>query len=164
MTNSAGLSDQELEGMRTSKGTFVARQQDMRISCIESRIALWVQQPVTEGESMNILHYEVGKEYKAHHDYFDPAIERNQEILSRGGQRVGTVLMYLSDVEQGGETTFPRLKLGVCPKQGTALYFRNCSVGEELDKDSLHASRPVKVGDKWTATKWLRAREVTGPE
>ena len=26
---------------------------------------------------------------------------------ANGGQRVGTVLMYLTDVEEGGETVFP---------------------------------------------------------
>ena len=30
-----------------------------------------------------------------------------QVNTANGGQRVGTVLMYLTDVEEGGETVFP---------------------------------------------------------
>jgi len=52
---------------------------------------------------MQILHYEHGQKYEPHFDYFMDKI--NQEI---GGHRVATVLMYLSDVDKGGETVFPR--------------------------------------------------------
>ena len=54
------------------------------------------------GESMQILHYENGQKYEPHFDYFHD--KANQEL---GGHRVATVLMYLSNVEKGGETIFP---------------------------------------------------------
>lgn len=54
------------------------------------------------GESIQILHYENGQKYEPHFDYFHDKV--NQEL---GGHRVATVLMYLSDVEKGGETIFP---------------------------------------------------------
>lgn len=51
---------------------------------------------------MQILHYEHGQKYEPHFDYFHDKV--NQEL---GGHRVATVLMYLSDVQKGGETVFP---------------------------------------------------------
>lgn len=54
------------------------------------------------GESMQILHYENGQKYEPHFDYFHD--KANQEL---GGHRVATVLMYLSNVQKGGETVFP---------------------------------------------------------
>lgn len=62
---------------------------------------------VTEnGESIQILHYENGEKYEPHYDFFHD--KANQEI---GGHRIATVLMYLSDVEKGGETIFPNAEV-----------------------------------------------------
>lgn len=54
------------------------------------------------GESIQILHYENGQKYEPHFDFFHDKV--NQEL---GGHRIATVLMYLSNVEKGGETIFP---------------------------------------------------------
>ncbi|CAD5188681.1 unnamed protein product, partial [Musa acuminata subsp. malaccensis] len=54
------------------------------------------------GESIQILRYRDGQKYEPHFDYFhDP---KNQAL---GGHRYATVLMYLSNVNKGGETVFP---------------------------------------------------------
>lgn len=58
------------------------------------------------GESIQILHYESGQKYEPHYDYFHDKV--NQEL---GGHRVATVLMYLSNVERGGETVFPEAEV-----------------------------------------------------
>lgn len=55
---------------------------------------------------MQILHYEHGEKYEPHFDYFHD--KANQEL---GGHRVATVLMYLSNVENGGETIFPNAEV-----------------------------------------------------
>lgn len=46
-----------------------------------------------------------------HWDYFF-----NANGTDNGGNRAATVLMYLTDVEEGGETTFPNIPLppGAC--------------------------------------------------
>lgn len=58
------------------------------------------------GESMQVLHYEHGQKYEPHFDYFH---DKANQIL--GGHRVATVLMYLSNVEKGGETIFPNAEV-----------------------------------------------------
>lgn len=58
------------------------------------------------GESMQILHYEHGEKYEPHFDYFHDKV--NQQL---GGHRIATVLMYLSDVQKGGETIFPNAEV-----------------------------------------------------
>lgn len=62
------------------------------IERLEQRIASWSQIPVSHGEPIQVLRYEIGQEYQAHYDYF----------FHKGGMgnnRIATVLMYLSDVE-----------------------------------------------------------------
>ncbi|XP_075105736.1 putative prolyl 4-hydroxylase 6 isoform X1 [Nicotiana tabacum] len=88
--------------VRTSSGMFLRKAQDQVVANVEARIAAWTFLPEENGESIQILHYEHGQKYEPHFDYFHDKV--NQEL---GGHRVATVLMYLSDVEKGGETVFP---------------------------------------------------------
>ncbi|XP_070051879.1 probable prolyl 4-hydroxylase 7 isoform X1 [Nicotiana tomentosiformis] len=81
---------------------FLVKAQDEVIVNVETRIAAWTFLPEENGESIQILHYENGQKNEPHYDYFMGMV--NQE---NGGHRVATVLMYLSDVEKGGETVFP---------------------------------------------------------
>jgi hypothetical protein len=55
---------------------------------------------------MQIQRYQHGQKYDPHFDYFDDKIHH-----TRGGPRYATVLMYLSTVDKGGETVFPKAKV-----------------------------------------------------
>ena len=75
---------------------------------LPSRIAHYSGIPAENGEQMQILRYENGQEYRPHPDYFDETSEEVKKThLQGGGQRVATMLMYLTDVEKGGRTIFP---------------------------------------------------------
>ncbi|XP_023158198.1 uncharacterized protein [Zea mays] len=168
---------------RTSSGTFLAKREDEIVSAIEKRVAAWTFLPEENAESLQVLRYETGQKYDAHFDYFH---DRNN--LKLGGQRVATVLMYLTDVNKGGETVFPnaeeriacfqgshlqykdetwsecsRSGLAVKPKKGDALLFFNLHVNATADTGSLHGSCPVIEGEKWSATKWIHVRSFDNP-
>jgi prolyl 4-hydroxylase len=61
-----------------------------------------------------VLRYDVNQFYEAHHDYFDPTVfpsaKEQADLGIDGGRnnRVATALCYFSEVEEGGETIFPR--------------------------------------------------------
>lgn len=78
----------------------------------------------------------------------------------KGGQRVGTFLIYLNDVAEGGETVFPKVGLSIVPKKGSAIYFHYANEQGQLDRLSVHSSLPVKKGEKWAAAKWIRERNI----
>lgn len=159
--------------VRTSSGTFLARGRDKIIRNIEKKIADFTFLPMDHGEGVQVLHYEVGQKYEPHYDYF-----LDEFNTKNGGQRMATVLMYLSDVEEGGETVFPSAKgnisavpwwnelsdcgkegLSVKPKMGDALLFWSMKPDASLDPSSLHGGCPVIKGNKWSATKWVRVNE-----
>jgi prolyl 4-hydroxylase len=147
---------------RTSYGTYFNRGENDLIRRIEARIAELVQYPLESGEPIQILHYEAGGEYKPHFDYFDPKQPGNEQVLTQGGQRIATLIMYLNDVEAGGSTVFPEVGIDVLPRRGNAVYFAYCSEDGTLDARSLHGGSPVGTGEKWIATKWFRQREYVG--
>ncbi|KDP45441.1 hypothetical protein JCGZ_09690 [Jatropha curcas] len=157
--------------VRTSSGMFLSKAQDEIVADIEARIAAWAFLPEENGESMQILHYEHGQKYEPHFDFFHD--KANQEL---GGHRIATVLMYLSDVETGGETVFPNAEVknsqpndsslsecakngySVKPYKGDALLFFSLHPDATTDQNSLHGSCPVIKGEKWSATKWIHVR------
>ncbi|XP_027361059.1 probable prolyl 4-hydroxylase 10 [Abrus precatorius] len=159
--------------VRTSSGTFLARGRDKVVRNIEKRIADFTFIPVEHGEGLQVLHYEVGQKYEPHYDYF-----LDEFNTKNGGQRIATLLMYLTDVEEGGETVFPAAKgnfssvpwwnelsdcgkkgLSIKPKRGDALLFWSMKPDATLDPSSLHGGCPVIKGNKWSSTKWMRVDE-----
>jgi prolyl 4-hydroxylase len=148
---------EELNPDRTSSGTFFARGQTPEVARIEARIARLLNWPVENGEGLQVLHYRPGAEYKPHYDYFDPDEPGTPTILKRGGQRLATLVMYLSEPARGGGTTFPDAGLEVAPVRGNAVFFNYDR--PHPSTRTLHGGAPVIEGDKWVATKWLRERE-----
>lgn len=80
-----------------------------------------------------MLRYQHGQKYDPHWDYFIDNVNGRPE---NGGQRILTVLMYLSDVEEGGETVFPSADQKVqgpgwsdCARQGLAVKPVCCARG-----------------------------------
>lgn len=146
----------EISGVRRSEGAHFSYGENAIVARIEARVAALTGIPVSHGEPLQLLHYPVGGEYEPHHDYFDPAFAGSAVQLAHGGQRVATVVMYLHEPQEGGDTYFPELELSVRPRRGCAVYFEYLNASGELDPRCLHAGMPVLKGDKWIATKWLR--------
>jgi prolyl 4-hydroxylase len=147
---------EEVNADRTSNGMFFQRGENELVRRIEARIAKLVNWPEENGEGLQILQYGPGAEYKPHYDYFDPAEPGTPTILRRGGQRVGTLIMYLGEPEKGGGTVFPDVHLEVAPKRGNAVFFSYDRAHPSTR--TLHGGSPVLAGEKWIATKWLRER------
>lgn len=142
---------------RTSHGMFFRRAESELVARIETRIARLLHWPLENGEGVQVLNYPPGTEYKPHYDYFDPLAPGTPTILKRGGQRVGTLVMYLNNPECGGATTFPDVGLEVSPQRGNAVFFSYDR--PHPSSQTLHGGGPVISGEKWVATKWLRERE-----
>ena len=147
----------EVNSARTSEGMFFERGETEVCARVEARLAALLNWPASHGEGLQVLRYRRGAEYLPHYDYFEPHHASSKAILQRGGQRVGTVVMYLNTPEHGGATTFPDIKLDVMAVKGNAVFF-------SYDRPdpatlTLHGGAPVLDGEKWVATKWLRERE-----
>jgi len=143
---------------RSSNGMFFKLGETALVARIEQRIAALTGLPLAHGEGLQILHYPTGAESTAHFDFLMPANEANKESIARSGQRIATFILYLNDVQAGGETLFPHVGWSVAARRGQALFFEYGNAQGRTDPMSLHAGTPVRAGEKWIATKWVRER------
>ncbi|WP_282172041.1 2OG-Fe(II) oxygenase [Cytobacillus firmus] len=151
-----GSGEERADSGRTSRSMAFRFRENELVERIEMRIADLTGYPAENGEGLQILNYGLGEEYRPHFDFFPPHMVN----ADKGGQRVGTFLIYLNDVAEGGETVFSKAGLSIVPKKGSAIYFHYANEQGQLDRLSVHSSLPVKKGEKWAATKWIRERNI----
>ncbi|MBL3643931.1 2OG-Fe(II) oxygenase [Bacillus sp. RHFB] len=144
-----GVTHEENE-IRTSSSMFFQENEYDIITKIEKRISTIMNIPVEHGEGIQILKYTPGQEYKAHFDFF------TSSSIAAKNNRISTIILYLNDVEHGGETFFPKLNFSVFPRKGMAVYFEYFYNDKNLNELTLHGGAPVITGEKWVATQWMR--------
>lgn len=116
-------------------------------------------------EDLQVVRYLPNQEYKAHYDACHPnqsgitskmksACE--EELENAGSLRYGTIIVYLNDDFDGGETEFPKINIKIKPEIGKVLMFYSLDEKSNLLDESLHAGVPVKSGKKWICNKWYR--------
>lgn len=111
------------------------------------------------GETIQGQRYQPGQQYKQHHDYFYTNTPYWQGERKRGGQRSWTAMIFLNDVEQGGETLFSNIGLEVTPQAGALLIWNNARPDGTPNDQTMHAAKPVGKGIKYVITKWYRTRK-----
>ncbi|GIL57151.1 hypothetical protein Vafri_12453 [Volvox africanus] len=154
--------------IRTSDGMFFERGEDAILEAVEQRLADWTMTPIWAGEALQVLRYRKDQKYDSHVNYFF-----HKEGSANGGNRWATVLMYLAETEEGGETVFPKIpapgginsgfsecakyNLAVKPRKGDAILFHSMKTNGQLEERSLHGACPVIKGEKFSMTKWIHA-------
>ncbi|CAK9079049.1 unnamed protein product [Durusdinium trenchii] len=127
--------------------------------------------PHIRKSSVKHMDQDVGKpdsNWRTSSTYFMPS---DDAVLRRIDDRVrlATVFFYLTDVEEGGETNFPRADglpqphdfgdcsrgISVYPRRGRIIIFYSQHPSAEADEYSLHGGCQVKRGVKWSANKWI---------
>ncbi|KAH8280047.1 hypothetical protein KR018_002264 [Drosophila ironensis] len=136
---------------------------------LNARIADMTGFDIPGSDMLQIINYGIGGHYSLHYDFCNSVSIRLSfyghynkfDILQDSGingDRIATVLFYLTDVEQGGATAFPNIQKVVFPQRGAAVMWYNLLDDGTPDKRTLHAACPVIVGSKWVSTKWIRER------
>mmetsp|Transcript_13665 Transcript_13665/g.39553 ORF Transcript_13665/g.39553 Transcript_13665/m.39553 type:complete len:316 (-) Transcript_13665:271-1218(-) len=169
-----------VDDIRTSYGMFIRRLQDPIIENIENRISMATHLPVSHQEDIQVLRYTKGQKYGAH---FDSAYDNED---SGPHQRLATFYIYLSDVEEGGETAFPdgsewvdpamghaadptfsecaKGHVAAKPKAGDAVLFYSFFPNKTMDPASMHTGCPVIKGIKWGSPTWIHIDEFEPEE
>jgi prolyl 4-hydroxylase len=172
---SQGSSESSTSDTRTSTNNWITRNKDIVIDTIYQRAADVLQineallrwrhkfevpefheSSTSIAERLQLVHYDVGEKYSPHHDFVMPGLVHHQPA------RFATLLLYLNDDMEGGETTFPiwrngqtKEALAVKPEKGKAVLFYNVLPDGNFDQLSLHEARPVKRGEKMLTNLWV---------
>ena len=130
---------------------------DPIVQNIQKRIQQLTNIPKTHSEHFQLIRYETNQHYETHSDF----------IPYSNNPRIATLLLYLNDVMDGGETRFPALNLSVSPKCGRAVLWPNVYDHKPKKKDprTNHQALPVtKEGStKYAANVWLHQQEYQQP-
>lgn len=145
----------EQAGFRTSYSCHLNRW-DPFVSRVEARMSDVLGIDNSYAETMQGQRYQVGQEFKAHHDFFHPGQEYWTHEGVQGGQRSWTAMIFLNEPEEGGATEFPHLGIGVKPQAGMMLIWNNVKLDGTLNYKTLHSGTPVIKGVKHIITKWYR--------
>jgi prolyl 4-hydroxylase len=156
--------DSEVNQVRTSTGMFMASTEQRNFPAnkkLHEHVMAIIGLPdETWIEATQILRYEAGQFYKPHTDYFDEADLPN---MNRGGQRIISVLTWLTDVDEGGETIFPLARpngpIQAVPGKGQSVLFYNVFENGKEDIASTHGGDPPRAGSiKYVAVLWIHGR------
>mgnify|MGYP003149725763 CR=1 FL=1 len=135
------------------------------MKCTDNKIVGWIDTLIAKelgikhslGETLQIQKYCAGEYYKEHNDYFNWNTDEHKTYTEWMGQRTWTFMVYLNDVEEGGETYFKHLGLKIKPKKGTAIFWNNLNPLGIPNKKTMHEALPPMNENKYVITKWWRS-------
>lgn len=155
------VSEEALETIdRTSQTVWIERSKSFIVDNIIRRIAdmIHVDENIlylnSSSESLQLVHYFGGELYKAHVDYG----------TDRPHNRYITFLMYLHEVTDGGNTSFPKADpkcrdendyFGVKPEKGSVMFFYNLFPDGNVDTKTQHYAEPPIDSEKWMTNLWI---------
>tara|TARA_Y100000992_G_scaffold66097_1_gene40826 strand:+ start:4147 stop:6189 length:2043 start_codon:yes stop_codon:yes gene_type:complete len=148
---------------RTSKTSWILHNYDNITKSIAERIAKIVGAPLINAERYQVVYYGVSHEYRQHYDAWEhDGSDKALRCIKQGGQRLWTALVYLNDVEEGGDTRFTKLDINVKAEKGKLLIFQNTLTDTNIKHPlSEHAGMPVVKGEKYIFNLWFRECERT---
>jgi len=121
-------------------------------AALTQKIADFLGLNPTHCEPLQGQRYDVGQEFKAHSDTFDPGGLGYLEHCTISGQRTWTAMIYLNKPEAGGGTRFRKLDKTFRPETGKLLCWNNLLPNGHPNPMTLHQGLPVRRGVKYIIT------------
>lgn len=144
----------EFAQYRISKNCWLSGRHDPLIDRINRRMTALTGLHLDTAEDFQVQNYGLAGHYDPHFDFSRDLANSTLGELGTGN-RIATVLLYMSDVEAGGATVFPYVGARVMPSKGDAVFWHNLLQSGEGDYRTRHAGCPVLKGWKWVSNKWI---------
>ncbi|KAH8363240.1 hypothetical protein KR084_007482 [Drosophila pseudotakahashii] len=149
-----------VSNVRTSQFTFIPATAHKVLATIDQRVSDMTNMNMKYAEDHQFANYGIGGHYSQHMDWFYQAsFDAGLVSSSELGNRIATVLFYLSDVEQGGGTAFPQLRTLLKPQKYAAAFWHNLHASGVGDVRTQHGACPIIAGSKWVQNRWIREND-----
>ncbi|XP_041984197.1 prolyl 4-hydroxylase subunit alpha-1-like isoform X2 [Aricia agestis] len=136
---------------RISKSGWLRDDESPVVARVSRRVRDITGLDLATAEELQVVNYGIGGHYEPHFDF----ARQETAFTEHQGNRIATVLFYMSDVAQGGATVFTELGLSLFPVRGAAAVWLNLHASGEGDLATRHAACPVLRGSKWVCNKWI---------
>ena len=147
-----------ISDFRTSSTANLYRKMGDIIGLVEDKLIKYLNIPEKFTEQIQGQYYQVGQQFKPHFDTLFPTSDSMKEAIEKSGNRTWTAMIYLNDVEEGGETKFTKINYSAKPEKGKLLIWQDTQDGENIN-NSMHWGMPVIKGEKFVLTKWFREKQ-----
>ena len=141
---------------RTSKTCDLSLLRSPFAVSIDEKIAKTIGIRPTYSEGIQAQRYDVGQQFKAHTDYFEPGTPEYAKFGGDRGNRTWTFMVYLNEGMGGGGTKFFAIDRTFIPRKGQAVIWNNLNADRTPNSATLHSGEPVTAGHKMIITKWFR--------
>ncbi|XP_025200855.1 prolyl 4-hydroxylase subunit alpha-3-like [Melanaphis sacchari] len=116
---------------------------------LNDRIECITEYSTNTAEGYQAVNYGLGGHFSEHVDAFTDGPKLN-------GNRLVTILFYMTDVPEDGYTVFPNINFVAHCRKGSALVWQNLYLNNgSVNSNTLHGGCPVMKGNKWVMTKGL---------
>lgn len=146
---------------RISSQTWLSDNYDSLTQAFAERTVEITSLPIENQEEAQIASYPIGGKFEEHFDACreGKGVHYCTEQNGTAGDRTATLLVYLNDEFEGGQTIFTALDFKVTPEKGKGILFYNIDEDEKPLPKSLHKGAEILKGEKWIATKWVHPRD-----
>ncbi|KAK5982889.1 Oxoglutarate iron-dependent oxygenase domain containing protein [Trichostrongylus colubriformis] len=142
---------------RISKSAWLKGWEHEVVERVNKRLDYMTNLEMETAEELQIANYGIGGHYDPHFDHARKEETKSFESLGTGN-RIATVLFYMSQPVHGGGTVFTDIKSTIMPTKNDALFWYNLHKQGDGDVRTRHAACPVLVGVKWVSNKWIHER------
>lgn len=163
----------EAASYRVSKSAWLSHWDDAVLwKKMNDRIQAYTGLDMKHTEELQIANYGIGGFYEPHFDfarivplrpppwekrdnYTHLSVTSNHQRNLDAGERIATMLFYMSEVKSGGATVFTNIGQAVQATKGDAVFWYNLMHDGSGDYLTRHAACPVLLGEKWVCNRWI---------
>ena len=146
----------KIKDIRNSKSVWLPTDDNI-VSNVIKRACKIVNLPFKNSEGLQVVKYNANGYFKQHFDTTHEIEKQSRDFFSHGGHRLATIIVYLNDEFEGGETHFVNLQKHIKPNKYSGILFYSLDKnGNKCHPKSLHEGTKVISGNKYIANIWIR--------